>query len=118
MNIETMKKQAIEALESLKAQNLNTLNVDLLTDMTDVMIFASGTSTRHVKSLARHLVETMKKSGLQPVGVEGEDSGDWVLVDLGDVVVHIMLPEMREFYDIERLWSGPPPSASLPEAID
>ena len=94
----------IDALEDLKAGDIRYLNLEGVTGFTDRMVFASGTSSRHVKSIAQSVVEACKQAGLSPLGVEGEDVGDWVLVDLGDIVVHVMLPETREFYDIERLW--------------
>jgi ribosome-associated protein len=81
------------------------LDVAQLTDMTDLMIVVSGTSNRHVKALANSVVSDVKAQGLLPVGVEGEETGEWVLVDLGDILIHIMLPETREFYAIEKLWS-------------
>lgn len=74
------------------------------TSVTDFMVVTSGTSTRHVKSIADEVIRFAKKSGVQPLGVEGEREAEWVLVDLGDVVVHVMLPRVREFYAIERLW--------------
>ena len=90
----------------MKAKDILVQDVSALTDMTDIMIFVSGTSTRHVKSLANNVNIEVKKAGFLPVGIEGEDAGEWVLVDLGDVLVHIMLPEVRETYNLERLWSG------------
>ena len=78
----------------------------------DYLVVASGTSNRHVKSLADHVAVEAKKQGVVPMGTEGEDAGEWVLVDLGDVVVHIMLPSTRDFYDLERLWDHP---AVLPD---
>ena len=104
MKAEQLKIEIIDALEALKAIDLVELEVTSLTDVTDFMIFASGTSSRHVKSLADNIVVALKKQKMPPLGVEGHQVGEWVLVDCGDVVVHIMLPETREFYDLERLW--------------
>lgn len=108
MKIEKLEKIVIEALEDLKGSNIVKLDVSELTDMTEIMIFASGTSTRQVKSLANNVAMQAKKNGVQPVGTEGEDTGEWVLVDLADIIIHVMLPETRELYDLERLWSKPP----------
>lgn len=106
MNADQIKSLAIEALEDVKAKDIVTLDVRNLTDVADYMIFASGTSNRHVKSLAENVSVEGKKQGVAPLGKEG-DEGDWVLVDFGDVVVHVMLPETRSFYDLERLWTNP-----------
>mgnify|MGYP005992202283 FL=1 len=108
MKIEQLKTEIITALEDLKAVNLVELDVGALTDVTDIMIFASGTSSRHVKSLADNVVVELKKKDVKPLGVEGQQVGEWVLVDYGNAVVHIMLPDTREFYDLERLWSALP----------
>ena len=80
------------------------IDVSDKTDVTDMMIIVSGTSSRHVKSLADNMVKTCKEAGVQPLGMEGEDQAEWVLVDLGDIVVHLMMPSARQFYDLERLW--------------
>ena len=92
------------ALDDLKAQNVMVLDVRDLTDVTDTIVVASGTSDRHVKSLARSVVDAARKAGYKTAGVEGEREGEWVLVDLHDVVVHVMLPKIREFYGLEKLW--------------
>lgn len=92
------------ALDEMKAVNVKVLNVQKLTDITDMMIIASGNSDRHVRSIADRVVEHAKKAGFRPMGVEGERDGEWVLVDLQDVIVHIMLPKVREFYRLESLW--------------
>jgi ribosome-associated protein len=92
------------ALDEMKAVNVKVLNVNKLTDITDTMIIASGNSDRHVRSIADRVVEHAKKAGFRPMGVEGERDGEWVLVDLQDVIVHIMLPRVREFYRLESLW--------------
>lgn len=113
MQIETLKTLAIDALEELKARDITQLDVAKLTDVTDLMVVASGTSTRHVSALAQNLVEKAKEQGLQPRGVEGGDNADWVLVDLGDVIVHVMLPEARALYDLERLWADLPADSAL-----
>lgn len=113
MQIETLKTLAVDALEELKARDISHLDVAKLTDVTDLMIIASGTSTRHISALAQNLVEKAKEQGLQPRGVEGGANADWVLVDLGDVVVHVMLPEARALYDLERLWADLPADSAL-----
>lgn len=92
------------ALDEMKAVNVKVLAVNKLTDITDTMIIASGNSDRHVRSIADRIVEHAKKAGFRPMGVEGERDGEWVLVDLQDVIVHIMLPRVREFYRLESLW--------------
>jgi len=107
MEAEAQKKLVIDALEELKAVNPVTLDVTGMTDVMDYLVIASGTSSRHVKSLADNVCMLAKKQGLRPLGVEGEDAGDWVLVDFGDIVVHVMLPATRDFYDLERLWVNP-----------
>jgi ribosome-associated protein len=97
--------QVVEnALDDMKAVNVKVLAVKKLTDITDTMIIASGNSDRHVRSIADRVVEFAKKAGFRPTGVEGERDGEWVLVDLQDVIVHIMLPKVREFYRLESLW--------------
>ncbi|NYS62183.1 ribosome silencing factor [Vreelandella salicampi] len=113
MHIDTLKKLAIDALEELKARDITQLDVAKLTDVTDLMVIASGTSTRHVSALAQNLVEKAKAEGLQPRGVEGGNNADWVLVDLGDIIVHIMLPEARALYDLERLWADLPADSTV-----
>jgi ribosome-associated protein len=92
------------ALDEMKAVNVTVLNVQKLTDIADTMIIATGNSDRHVRSIADRVIEHAKKAGFRPMGVEGERDGEWVLVDLQDVIVHIMLPRVREFYRLENLW--------------
>ncbi len=94
----------VDALEDLKAQKIVVLDVRELTDVTDTLIIASGSSNRQVRALAEHTMEEAKKKGYAALGVEGLDGGEWVLADFADAVVHVMLPETREFYDLERLW--------------
>lgn len=94
----------IAALEDMKARDVHEVDVRGRSDVTDLLVVASGTSSRHVRSIAEEVVLKGKQAGLPPLGVEGEDEGDWVLVDLGDIVVHVMQPRTREFYGLERLW--------------
>ncbi len=107
MNIERLLQQVVDALDAMKAEDIKVLDVSELSSITDRMVIASGSSRRHVSSLAQHVVEIAKQAGCRPLGVEGEQAGEWVLVDLGDVVVHVMQPEIRDFYQLERLWSSP-----------
>ena len=95
---------AEHALADLKARDIRVLDVRQLTSITDYMVVASGTSDRHVKSIAEQLVQSAAQAGCPPIGVEGTGTGEWVLVDLSDVVVHIMQPKAREFYKLEGLW--------------
>jgi ribosome-associated protein len=101
---EALRDLVVDSLEDLKGRDLVILPVADLTDITDYMIIASGTSNRHVKSLVDNLVETAKAAGHAPRGVEGRETNEWVLVDLGDVLVHVMQANTRAFYDLERLW--------------
>jgi ribosome-associated protein len=109
MEADTLKELIVGALDDLKAVNTVTLDVTGLTDVMDYLVISSGTSNRHVKSLASNVSMEAKKQGMRPMGVEGDDAGEWVLVDFGDVVVHVMLPATRDFYDLERLWTDPEP---------
>ena len=103
---EDLVKLAIAALEDIKAQDITTIDVRDKTSITDFMVIASGTSSRHVKSLADNVLEKVKAQGVRPLGSEGLDGGEWALLDLGDVVVHVMQVPTRQFYDLERLWQG------------
>ncbi len=108
MRLDRLKKLVIDALEDLKAQDIKVLDVRGLSNITDLMIVASGTSDRQVRAIAYHVVDKAKKKGLPPLGMEGEQVGEWALVDLGDAVVHIMLPQTRDFYNLEKLWGDAP----------
>ena len=101
---EDLKAIVLAALEDAKANDVRQLDVRSLTDITDWMVVASGTSTRHVLALADHVRTQVKAQGLSPIGTEGESGSDWVLLDYGDVVVHLMLPDTRGFYDLDGLW--------------
>ena len=105
MNSEQLTTLVIDALDDIKAKDIIKLDVRAMTSVTDYMIVASGTSKRHVQALVENVAEKAKKAGHKPIGVEGEEGGEWVLLDLQDALVHVMLPKVREFYNLEKLWS-------------
>jgi ribosome-associated protein len=111
MQSDRLRQLAVDALEDLKATDILELDVRKLSNFTDYMIIASGRSARQVAALAENVVVKAKQAGEAPLGVEGMRSGEWVLVDLGDVVVHVMQPDVREFYQLEKLWC----SREIPE---
>jgi len=100
----SLKTVVIDALADMKALEVKVLDVRGLTDVADLMVIASGTSDRHVRSVAQRVVERTKEAGFRPHGVEGQQDGDWVLIDLNEMIVHVMLPRVREFYGLEKLW--------------
>ena len=106
MQVEQMKQFAVEALEEIKARDVVVLDTRKLTALFDYMIVASAESTRQTKALARNVAEKIKTAGGQVLSTEGEQTGEWVLVDLGSVIVHIMQPAIREYYNLEQLWGG------------
>lgn len=112
MQVDELKALVIDALESIRAQDIQALDVTGMTDVTDVMIIASAQSGRQVKALTNEVVSKAKASGVMPMGVEGEDIGEWALVDLGDVITHIMTPQIRATYNLEKLWSVPETASS------
>lgn len=105
MQAEALLKLVEDVLDERKALHVTTLDVRGKTSITDYMVVATGTSTRHAKSLCDYVVEKLKENGIQPLGMEGEMGSDWVLVDMGDVVLHVMTGQAREFYQLEKLWS-------------
>ena len=102
---EALRQLILTTIDDMKGVDVVELDVKGKTSVTDLLIIASGTSSRHVKSIAINVAAEAKKKGSKPLGIEGEDQGDWVLVDMGDIVVHVMQPQVREFYDLEKLWS-------------
>ena len=100
----SLKTVVIDALADMKALEVKVLDVRGLTDIADCMVIASGTSDRHVRSVAQRVVERTKEAGFRPHGVEGQQDSDWVLIDLSEMIVHVMLPRVREFYGLEKLW--------------
>ena len=108
MNSEELCDLVVDALEEVKGQDIIKLNVREMTTVTDWMIVASGTSSRHVQALVDNVAQKAKAAGHRATGVEGESGGEWVLLDLQDALVHVMLPKVREFYNLEKLWSITP----------
>jgi len=117
MKLEKLAELIIETLEDNKATNIQTLDVRDLTSITDLMIIASGTSVKQVTSIAEKLIEKVKKNKIQPYGSEGMQYGEWVLVDLGDIIVHIMHPTTRAHYQLEKLWSFAEDSDSIQQTV-
>ena len=114
MTSEQLRELVMEALEHRKANDIRVLDVRSLTDITDYMIVASGRSTRQVSAIAEHLIEQAKAQNQRPMGTEGLRHGEWVLVDLCDVIVHLMTQETREFYQLEKLWGGSETTIATP----
>ena len=106
MNADQLVTLVKTALADIKAQDVVALDVVGMTSIADHIVIASGTSSRHVKSIADRVLQRCKEAGFRPYGVEGERDGEWVLLDLQDVVLHVMLPRVREFYALEKLWEG------------
>jgi ribosome-associated protein len=106
MKADSLLEMIVSTLDDGKGRDITIVDVRGKTSMTDYMVVASGTSERHVKSLAGHVAEEAKKNEAMPLGIEGADVGEWVLVDLGDVVVHVMKPQIRDFFQLEKLWRG------------
>lgn len=112
LTLEQQTQIVRHAMEDLKALEITELDVKEISSIADRMIVCTGTSNRHVKSIADNVVEECKKHGIQPLGVEGKETSEWVLVDLNSIIVHVMLPTARKFYDLERLWEVRPTSLS------
>jgi ribosome-associated protein len=109
MRLNRLQKTAVTALEDIKARDITLLDVRKLTSLYDTLIIATAESNRQVNALAQHVQDRMKAAGAPIIGVEGEQTGEWVLVDCGDIVVHIMQPAVRRYYNLEELWSPPTP---------
>lgn len=106
VSLETLRSTIVAALEEIKAKDIVILDVRELTAMTDTMIIASADSVRQTKALADNVVEKVRELGKKPVGTEGEQTGEWILLDFGDVIVHVMQPAVRQYYDLEGLWGA------------
>ena len=109
MRLNKLQKTAVTALEDIKARDITVLDVRKLTSLYDTLIVASAESNRQVKALARHVRDKLAQAGATIIGVEGEEAGEWVLVDAGDIVVHVMQPNVRAYYNLEELWAPPQP---------
>ncbi len=105
LDSEALKTLVVDALDGLKAWDIKVIDVRDRSSITDFMVIASGTSNRHVKALSERVEEAARAHGVRPLGVEGADGAEWILVDLGDLIVHLMLPQTRAFYNLEKLWS-------------
>jgi ribosome-associated protein len=112
LNLEQLRDAVVEALDEIKANDIRVLDLRGKASFTDVMIIAGGNTDRQVKALANNVIRKAKEIGLRPIGVEGEQQGEWVLVDLGELVVHIMIPAVRDFYNLEKLWGEDTPASA------
>lgn len=108
MNIQKLQRLVVDALEDVKAQDIKVFNTTHLTSLFERVIIASGTSNRQTRALARSVIDAVKAQGLEIIALEGEESGEWVLVDIGDIVIHCMQPAIRAYYDLESVWGGKP----------
>jgi ribosome-associated protein len=113
MTLDEIKKIAVAALEDIKGKDIIVLDTHELSDLFDCMIVASGDSNRQVRAMANNVREELKSQGIEIISMEGEESGEWVLVDTGDLIVHIMQPAVRDYYNLEELWGGQRPSFNL-----
>ena len=104
MELEALQELVTTAMDDMKAQQVKVLDVRGKSTITDMMVIATGTSTRHVKSIAENVALKAKNAGEQPLGTEGERDSEWMLVDLNDIIVHVMTPATRDFYNLEKLW--------------
>ncbi|MBK1648347.1 ribosome silencing factor [Rhabdochromatium marinum] len=111
-----LKALVLDTLDDMKARDIQVMDVRDKTSVTDMMIVASGTSDRHVKAIAETVAYRAKEAGEAPLGIEGATEGEWALVDLNGIVLHVMLPKVRDFYNLERLWSAPTLVSSQPMA--
>ena len=116
MDVRKLQKISVAALEDIKGEDIEVINTTKLTSLFDRIIVASGSSNRQVKSLARNVRDKVVEAGGEIIGIEGEDTGEWVLVDLGSIVVHIMQPAVRSYYNLEELWQTKPKRAAKAEA--
>ncbi|CAB1370355.1 ribosome silencing factor [Denitratisoma oestradiolicum] len=108
MDIRKLQKVVVTALEDIKGEDIEVINTTKLTSLFDRIVIATGSSNRQVRALANNVHDKVKEAGGEVIGMEGEDSGEWVLVDLGDIVVHVMQPSVRSFYNLEELWQAAP----------
>ena len=111
MDVRKLQKIAVAALEDIKGEDIEVINTTKLTSLFDHIVVASGNSNRQVKSLARNVQDKVREAGAEVLGIEGEGSGEWVLVDLGSIVVHVMQPAVRSYYNLEELWQTKPKRA-------
>lgn len=113
MDLRKLQRVVVDALEDVKGQDIRVFNTTGLTDLFDRVVLVTGTSNRQTRALASHVREKVKEAGGHVISVEGEETGEWVLVDLGDVVVHVMQPAIRSYYNLEELWGGKPVRVKL-----
>ncbi len=112
LNIEQLKQLVVDAIEDIKGADIKIIDVRDKSNVTDIMVIATGNTSRQVKAIADNIVEKAKASGIRPLGVEGEQHAEWILIDLGDVVAHIMQPAIRDFYNLEKLWGEESPATA------
>ena len=113
MDLRKLQRLVVDALEDVKGQDIRVFNTTGLTDLFDRVVLVSGTSNRQTRALAAHVREKVKEAGGTVISVEGEETGEWVLVDLGDIVVHVMQPAIRSYYNLEEIWGGKPVRVKL-----